>query len=287
MSETTIAVVDQPHGLAGTPAGVVPNLPAPGRAPLRRAGRLLGSGVRRIVAIAAFLALWQIAPTVGWVDRAFLSPLNEVLVTWWGLAVDGDLWTNIWASLHRSLAGFAIAISIAVPLGLLIAWYRAVAGVLSPLLAIFLNTAAVALLPVFTLILGIGDTSKIAIIAYACFWPVLYNTISGARDVDPLLIKSARSLGLPHIKLFTKVIVPAALPTIFTGIRLAGAGSMLVLITTEYVGAKAGLGYMIISAQFNFQIPEMYAGILTVSIIGVAFNYLLLFIESKVLRWRA
>jgi NitT/TauT family transport system permease protein len=76
-------------------------------------------------------------------------------------------------------------------------------------------------------------------------------------------------------------------PTIFTGIRLAGAASMLVLITTEYVGAKAGLGYMIISAQFNFQIPEMYAGILTVSIIGVAFNYLLLFIESKVLRWRA
>ncbi|GAA2639678.1 ABC transporter permease [Dactylosporangium fulvum] len=286
MSETTIAVIDQPAGRAGTPDGGAPGLPARARASLRVA-RLLGSGVRRIVAIAAFLALWQVAPTVGWVDRAFLSPLSEVLDTWWGLAVDGDLWTNIWASLHRSLAGFAIAISIAVPLGLLIAWYRAVAGVLSPLLAIFLNTAAVALLPVFTLILGIGDTSKIAIIAYACFWPVLYNTISGARDVDPLLIKSARSLGLPHIKLFAKVIVPAALPTIFTGIRLAGAASMLVLITTEYVGAKAGLGYMIISAQFNFQIPEMYAGILTVSIIGVAFNYLLLFIESKVLRWRA
>jgi NitT/TauT family transport system permease protein len=287
VSETTIAVIDQPTGRAEAPAGETPGRPAPRRAPLRWAARLLGSGVRRTVAIAAFLALWQIAPTVGWVDRAFLSPLSEVLATWWRLAADGDLGTNIWASLHRSLAGFAIAIAIAVPLGLLIAWYRAVAGVLSPLLAVFLNTAAVALLPVFTLILGIGDTSKIAIIAYACFWPVLYNTISGARDVDPLLIKSARSLGLPHVKLFAKVIVPASLPTIFTGIRLAGAASMLVLITTEYVGAKAGLGYMIISAQFNFQIPEMYAGILTVSIIGVAFNYLLLFIESKVLRWRA
>ncbi|MEU7875504.1 ABC transporter permease [Dactylosporangium sp. NPDC049140] len=280
MSETTIAVIEKP-------AASAPALPAPRRGTAGRAARLLGTGVRRVVAIAAFLALWQLAPTVGWVDPAFLSPLSEVLHTWWGLAVDGDLWTNIWASLHRSLSGFAIAISVAVPLGLLVAWYRAVAGVLSPLLAVFLNTAAVALLPVFTLILGIGDTSKIAIIAYACFWPVLYNTISGARDVDPLLIKSARSLGLPHLKLFAKVIVPAALPTIFTGIRLAGAASMLVLITTEYVGAKAGLGYMIISAQFNFQIPEMYAGILTVSIIGVAFNYLLLFIESKVLRWRA
>ncbi|MGI5237662.1 ABC transporter permease [Dactylosporangium sp. CA-139066] len=280
MSETSIAVIDQPVTRAAGP-------PAPEAKPGRRAARLLGSGLRRSVAIAAFLALWQIAPSVGWVDPAFLSPLSEVLATWWRLASGGDLWTDVWASLHRSLAGFAIAISIAVPLGLLIAWYRAVAGVLSPLLAIFLNTAAVALLPVFTLILGIGDTSKIAIIAYACFWPVLYNTISGARDVDPLLIKSARSLGLPPLKLFTKVIVPAALPTIFTGVRLAGAASMLVLITTEYVGAKAGLGYMIISAQFNFQIPEMYAGILTVSILGVAFNYLLVFIESKVLRWRA
>lgn len=286
MSETTIALIDQPAGRAEAQDGA-PDLLAPGRAPLRRVARLLGSGVRRIVALAAFLALWQIAPTVGWVDPAFLSPLSQVLETWWRLAAGGDLWTDIWASLHRSLSGFAIAISIAVPLGLLIAWYRAVAGVVSPLLAIFLNTAAVALLPVFTLILGIGDTSKIAIIAYACFWPVLYNTISGARDVDPLLIKSARSLGLPQLRLFAKVIVPAALPTIFTGIRLAGAASMLVLITTEYVGAKAGLGYMIISAQFNFQIPEMYAGILTVSLIGVAFNYLLLFIESKVLRWRA
>jgi NitT/TauT family transport system permease protein len=279
-------VIDAAVDRAGPPAQVAPAQAVPHPRVLGRAARRLGSGLRRVVAVAAFLAVWQVAPAVGWVDRAFLPPLSEVLRTWWRLAAGGDLGTNVAASLQRSLAGFAIAIAVAVPLGLLIAWYRAVAGILSPLLAIFLNTAAVALLPVFTLILGIGDTSKIAIITYACFWPVLYNTISGARDVDPLLIKSARSLGLPHVQLFAKVIVPAALPTIFTGVRLAGAASMLVLITTEYVGAKAGLGYMIISAQFNFQIPEMYAGILTVSIIGLTFNYLLLFIESRVLRWR-
>ncbi|CAM3754310.1 ABC transmembrane type-1 domain-containing protein [Smaragdicoccus niigatensis] len=204
----------------------------------------------------------------------------------WQLTLSGDLWISIDASLHRSLTGLLVAVSIAVPLGLLIAWYSAVAEVLSPLLAIFLNTAAVALLPVFTLILGIGDLSKIAIIGYACFWPILYNTISGARTVDPLLIKSARSLGLKDFKLFYKVIVPAALPTIFTGLRLATAASMLVLITTEYVGAKAGLGYLIISSQFNFQIPQMYAGILTVSIIGLGLNYLLVFVESRVTKWR-
>jgi NitT/TauT family transport system permease protein len=277
-------IVDKVTDRAGPPLALT--RPRPRRPPLWRVARTLSSGVKRSVAVAAFLAIWQLAPTVGWVDRAFLSPLSEVLVAWWDLALSGDLWTNVSASLRRSLVGFGIALSVGVPLGLLIAWYRAVAGVLSPLLAIFLNTAAVALLPVFTLILGIGDTSKIAIIAYACFWPLLYNTISGARDVDPLLVKSARSLGLPQLTLFYKVIVPASLPTIFTGVRLAAAASMLVLITTEYVGAKAGLGYMIISAQFNFQIPQMYAGILTVSVIGVALNYLLVFIESKVLRWR-
>jgi NitT/TauT family transport system permease protein len=246
----------------------------------------VGALLRRVSAVAVFLGLWQVAPTLGWVDRTFLPPLSEVLDAWASLARSGDLWTNVQASLQRSLVGFSIAISVAVPLGLLVAWYRSVAEIISPLLAIFLNTAAVALLPVFTLILGIGDLSKIAIITYASFWPVLYNTIGGARTVDPLLIKSARSLGTSDLRLFRKVILPAALPTIFTGVRLAGAASILVLITTEFVGAKAGLGYLISSSQFNFQIPQMYAGILTVSVIGVAFNYFLLFLERRVSGWR-
>jgi NitT/TauT family transport system permease protein len=262
-----------------------PPIPAPKRT-TRRPGRLLISVAKRLSAVTAFLVLWQVAPLAGWVDRTFLPPLTEVLRAWWGLAASGDLATNTWASLHRSLTGFAIAIAVAVPLGLLIAWYRSVADVVSPLLAVFLNTAAVALLPVFTLILGIGDVSKISIIAYASFWPVLYSTISGARSVDPLLIKSARSLGTTDLRLFRAVVVPAALPAIFTGIRLAGAASILVLITTEFVGAKAGLGYLISSSQFNFQIPQMYAGILTVSVIGVGFNYLLQAVERRFSGWR-
>jgi NitT/TauT family transport system permease protein len=277
------------------PAGSVPRVPernetlretpvpAVGR---RRTTRLLSTAVRRVSAIAVFLSLWQLAPSLGWVDKTFLPPLTVVLDAWWGLARSGDLWTDVHASLQRSMVGFSIAICVAVPLGLLIAWYRSVAEIVSPLLAIFLNTAAVALLPVFTLILGIGDTSKISIIAYASFWPVLYNTIGGAKNVDPLLIKSARSLGTSDLRLFRKVILPAALPTIFTGVRLAGAASILVLITTEFVGAKAGLGYLISSSQFNFQIPQMYAGILTVSVIGVSFNYFLLFLERRVSGWR-
>ena len=233
------------------------------------------------------MVVWQIFPSLGLVEKTFLPPLSTVLHAWWQLASSGELWTDVHVSLQRSLTGFGIALAIGIPVGLAIGWYPLAAELLSPVLAIFLNTAAIALLPVFTLILGIGETSKISIIVYASMWPVLYNTISGVRNVDPLLVKSARSLGVRNLRLFQKVILPAAVPTIFTGVRLAGAASILVLITTEMVGAKAGLGYLILNSQFNFQIPQMYAGILTVSVIGVAFNYLLLSLERRFSTWRA
>jgi len=235
--------------------------------------------------IAVLLALWQLAPNAGWVERTFLPPLSQVLHAWWELARTGELWDDVQVSLQRSLTGFAIAIAAGVPLGLAIGWYPLAAELLSPVLTIFLNTAALALLPVFTLILGIGETSKITIVVYASIWPILYNTISGVRGVDPLLVKSARSLGVGPVRLFQKVILPAATPTIFTGVRLGGAASILVLITTEMVGAKSGLGYLIINSQFNFQIPQMYAGIVTVSAVGVVFNTLLRALERRFSLW--
>jgi NitT/TauT family transport system permease protein len=105
--------------------------------------------------------------------------------------------------------------------------------------------------------------------------------------VDPLLVRAARSLGLSSPRLFAKVILPSAVPTIFTGIRMGGTASVLVLIAAEMVGAKAGLGYLIINAQSSFQIPDMYAGILTTAILGVAVNYGLLGLEGHFSRWRS
>ncbi|MDT4914289.1 MAG: NitT/TauT family transport system permease protein [Pseudonocardiales bacterium] len=259
--------------------------PAVTAAPPRGRRRPSRRFVTSWLGVALLLAVWQAAPNLGWVDRTFLPPLSQVLHAWWDLAKSGELWADIKVSMQRSLTGFGIAIGVGVPLGLLIGWYPLAAELLNPVLTIFLNTAAIALLPVFTLILGIGETSKISIIVYASIWPVLYNTIGGVRGVDPLLIKSARSLGVGQLRLFQKVILPAAVPTIFTGVRLAGAASILVLITTEMVGAKAGLGYLIINAQFNFQIPQMYAGIITVSAAGVIFNALLMALERRFSTW--
>ncbi|WP_029116037.1 ABC transporter permease [Mycobacterium sp. URHB0044] len=252
----------------------------------RRVATVAWRVVKPAIAIVAFLALWEIAPRTGLVDKVFLPPFSEVAETFFTLIANGQLAEHVSTSLSRALSGFAIAVVVAIPLGVAIAWYRPVADFLNPILELFRNTAALALLPVFILILGIGETSKVALVVYASTFPILLNTISGVRTVDPLLIKSAQSLGLPPIRLFQKVILPAAVPTIFTGLRMAAASSILVLIAAEMVGAKAGLGYLITASQLNFQIPNMYAGIVAIALVGLVFNGVLVFVENRLSRWR-
>ncbi|HKU29252.1 MAG TPA: ABC transporter permease [Arthrobacter sp.] len=255
---------------------------------LRAVASRLGSGAWKAAGILAFLALWELGPTylADSSTRVFLPPLHDVLGAWGKLYESGTIQGHLAASLTRSVTGFGAALVAGISLGLLIAWYPRLNAVLNPLLELFRNTAALALLPVFTLLLGIGEESKISIVAYAAFFPVLLNTIAGVKTVDPLLIRAAKSLGLNSFRLFQKVILPSAVPTVFTGIRMAGTASILVLIAAEMVGAKAGLGYLIVNAQSSFLIPDMYAGILTVSLLGLAVNFLLVALERHFSRWR-
>lgn len=241
---------------------------------------------KRSVAIVLFFALWEALPRLGLVDAAFLPPLTQVLQTGWNLIANGQFFVHLQASLIRSFTGFFIALLTAIPLGFAIGWYKGFSDYLNPLLELLRNTSALAVLPVFMLFLGIGEASKIALIIFACVWPILLNTISGVRNVDPLLIKSARTLDLSDAKLFRKVILPAAVPTIFVGIRMAGTSCILVLIAAEMIGAKAGLGYLIIYSQYNFQISEMFLGIISITAFGFAFNYFLLAVEKRFTSWK-
>jgi NitT/TauT family transport system permease protein len=262
-------------------------LPAPARAtfaiPLRRT---LERAPARWGLVALFFAAWEVAPRTGIVDRTFLPPLSEVLVDGWRLVGNGQLLVHVEASLLRALTGLTVAILIGIPSGLAIGWYARVARIVMPLLELFRNTAPLALLPVFILLLGIGESSKAALIVYSCLWPILLNTISGVHGVDPLLIKAARAMGLSPVRLFFKVILPAAVPTIFVGIRLAGAFSLVVLVAAEMIGAKSGLGYLIIYAQYNFQLQDMYVGILTITSIGLVFNRGLMALERHFTSWK-
>ncbi|MFJ8266026.1 ABC transporter permease [Peribacillus asahii] len=238
-----------------------------------------------IVLVALFL-LWETAPRIGLVDQAFFPTFSSVVISWWNMVISGELFAHFMASITRSVSGFGLALLIAIPLGLMIGWYPLARELLNPVLELFRNTAALALLPVFMLLLGIGETSKIAIVLFACTWPILLNTIAAVGNVDPLLIKSARSMNLSSYQLFLKVILPASVPTIFTGIRMAGTGAILVLIAAEMVGAKEGLGYLITYSQYNFQIPEMYAGILTIALLGLLINQGLSMLERKFSKWK-
>ena len=272
--------------LTRTPAPTVPTDDPTAHGPARPRLAVGWLWFTRSAAILAFLLLWETAPRVGLVDRVFLPPLSEVLVATADLAVGGQLWAHVSASLSRALAGFVVAVAVAVPLGLLIAWYRPVSDLLLPLLELFRNTAALALLPVFVLILGIGEASKVALVVFACTFPILLSTVTGVRTVDPLLVKAAVSLGFGPLALFRKVVLPAAVPSVFTGIRMAGAASILVLVAAEMVGAQSGLGYLINSSQLNFQIHDMYAGILSIALLGVTLNGALVALERRWSRWR-
>jgi NitT/TauT family transport system permease protein len=241
---------------------------------------------RGVLGIGVLALIWEVVPRLGVVDAYFLPPLHVVLEQWWSMILDGTLWPHVRASLVRSAFGFGIAAGIAIPLGAAIAWYRPVREILTPAFEVFRNTAALALLPAFTLILGIGETSKIAIVTYACFFPILLSTIAGVATVDPQLLRSAKVLGLSPVTTFRKVVFPAAVPTIFTGIRISGAAAILVLIAAELIGATEGLGFLINYSQFNFLIPQMYAAILTTTLVGLGVNYSLVALERRFSRWR-
>ena len=251
-----------------------------------RLARRVANGAWRSGLVLALAVLWELAPRLGLTDPTFLPPLTEVLAAGWLLAQNGQLWEHTSISLARSLGGLSIAIVAAIPLGLAIGWYQRLGQALNPLIELLRNTAPLALLPVFLLLLGIGEVSKLSIVVYACAWPLLLNTIAAVRQVDPLLIKSARTMGATPRQLFVKVILPASVPTIFVGIRLAAASAMLVLIAAEMVGAKAGLGYLIIYAQYSFLIGDMYFGIIAITAIGVTLNYALQRLERHFTAWQ-
>ena len=254
---------------------------------VRQALRWLSALGHRSLLLVALLSLWETAPRLGLIDAVFLPSFSEVIAAGWQLAQAGQLYDDVAASLLRALSGFLIAVVLIVPLGLAIGWYARLGNLLNQFIEICRNTAPLALLPVFILLLGIGELSKISMVVYSCAWPLLLNTIAAVKQVDPLLIKSARTMGATPQQLFRKVILPASLPTIFVGIRLASASAMLVLVASEMVGAKAGLGYLIINSQYSFLIPQMYFGILGITVIGLAFNAVLEALERRFMRWKA
>lgn len=242
--------------------------------------------VRGTVAIAAFLLLWELAPRLGLINRTFMPPFSEIIVKGVEYTLEGKLLPQILVSVQRAAGGFGLGVVTAVPLGILLGWYRPLEAYLNPLLQLLRQTNPVSLFPAFILFFGIGYATSIAIVYWVVVWPILLGTVNGVRYVDPALVKYARSVGLPSWQLLIKVVLPSAAPSIITGMRLAATYSFLMLVVSEMVGASSGLGYLIVNAQYLMSIHLLYVGVIVLALLGILSNWGLVLLERRLTAWK-
>jgi len=254
---------------------------------LQVANRYVAPLLSRYGLVLGFLAAWQISSTQGWINLAVFPRLDTIVAALWKGIVGGALIDDIAISLQRSGIAFAAAVAIGIPLGLFMGQVAAVERALDPLLQFFRQTSALALYPVFILMLGLGEASKVFVIFWATLFPILLSTIGGVKEVDRKLIEMARTYGAGPIAIFRRVVLPASVPAIFVGLRLSATTALLLLIAAEMIGANKGVGFQVMNAQYNFQIPLMYASILLLALLGLAANAGLVLLQRKLCRWSA
>lgn len=238
--------------------------------------------------LAALLLLWEGAPRLGWVDAQFFPPPSAILGAARELAVKGELLVHIGASLERCFLGLFAAVVVAIPLGFLLGgWFPRLTAFLNPLLQLLGQINAFSLFPLFVLFFGIGELAKFSIIFWSCLWPILFTTITGVQGVSPLLVRVARSMGAGRLRIFGQVLLPGALPSIFTGIRLGAGVAFLMLIAAEMIGASSGLGWLVHNASVNYLIPRLYLAAVLIAVLGLLLNYGLYWLEGRIVRGRA
>ena len=241
----------------------------------------------RIVRFAALLLLllaWQLLWMRG-LPEYILGPV-EILRHFSAALGEREFYDNVGASLLRSLPGFAIGTLFGIALGLAAGVGRTFDQMLSPVVFLTYPVPKIVMLPLFMLWFGIGDISKILIIALACFYPTFINAYYGARATPAILVWSALNMGAGSWRIFFRVVLPNALPQIFAGIRVSLALSFIVMFATEMINARSGLGHMIRVAENSLRFDLMYISLLSIAILGYAGDRLLRLGRERVLAWQ-
>ena len=241
-------------------------------------------------AVLGFLALWSIVSTAVVVLKLF-NPIffpgpwvvAGALVT---LAMKGQLWGHIGATLERVALGFSTGALLAIGLGLPSGHFRVVRNIVEPVVELLRPIPPLAMLPLFLVWIGIGETSKVGFITYATFFPMFLTTVHAVGQMDPLLVRAAQSLGAKPSQLFFRVILPAALPDMLTGLRLGIALSFFVIVISEFIGAEQGLGFLINDGRSFFLVPQMLGAAALLGLFGYAGNALVRLAERRLLRWQ-
>jgi len=230
--------------------------------------------------------IWEAIVQLGLISRDLLPSLSDVASAGWKLAKDGEFWTNGAASLWRGSAGLALAIVIGAVLGILMAWWRDVEAFMGPLVEALYPMPKSALIPVTVLWLGFGDGSKILLIFLGCMLPVTLAAYNGARSCEQHLVWSARSLGASRLRVLLDVVVPSALPELLSGIRSALALSFVLLVSSELIVARQGLGYLIGFLGEGGLYDAMFAVVLVVAFLGFFADRIYQHFADRVLAWR-
>ena len=260
-----------------------------------RRRRLSGPAVERALSVVSpllLLGLWELCARLGLIDTRFFPAPSSIFAV--GLQMlgpssqypSGELWTHLSISLERIAIGFVLAVVPGVILGLAMGLFSPIRAVIQPLIDATFPIPKIAILPLYILIFGIGETSKYAIIATGVFFPVLINTVAGVRDIDRIYLDVGKNFHASRLMMFTDIALPGALPLIAAGIKLGMGVGLLIIVSAEFVGAKSGIGYLIWSSWQVFQVEKLYVGLIVIAVIGFASAIVLNWLERVLVPWK-
>jgi ABC-type nitrate/sulfonate/bicarbonate transport system permease component len=248
--------------------------------------------LQRWVAVLAVGIAWQAATVRA--DAVFFPPPSEILLrlrdNWFSgppsmLFLSPTVADDVFPSLGRLLAGWLLAVVAGVGLGVLIGRVRHLGDFVAPVVEFLRSIPPPAMVPPFLVVLGIGTQMKVALIAVGVVWPILLNTIDGTRSVDAAALDTGRAFRTGPVRTITRIVLPAAAPRIFAGLRVSLSIALILMVISEMVAANGGIGFTIVQAQRGFAILDMWAGILLLAVLGYVLNTLLVAVEGRVLGW--
>src|SRR5215212_2004365 len=245
---------------------------------------LSGSRISGLLLILLLLAFWEFS-ALYLVHTPTWPPVTRIFDAWIENVGDGTIPGHLIATLWRQMLGYGLAAVIGIMLGLAMGYYRVLYNLFEPLVEVLRPIPGPAYLPILVLFVGIGHEMKVTLIFLASLFPILLNTYSGVRSIDRVQFDTARTLGLTTLQTFRELVLPAASPQILTGMRISLAISLILAILGEMIVSNDGLGYFVLLAQRTFKVPDMYAGIFTLALLGYVLNRLFLMIESRLIRW--
>jgi ABC-type nitrate/sulfonate/bicarbonate transport system permease component len=247
----------------------------------RYEGLVVGGG-----AVLAFVVVWQLVALRRLVPELFLPGPSDIAVAFGAYIAKGQIWNDIWVSGQELVIGFVLAIIIGLPLGMAMGWYRRFSLALDPFVTFFNAIPRVSLTPLFIIWFGIGINSKLAVVFLGAVFAIIINAAVGVRNLDPALIKAARSFGANDLQLFRTVVLPGCVPYILAGFRLGLAHALTGVVVAELVAAQAGVGLMMATAGATFQTSRVFVGLVIVAVTGVLITALFARIERRFQSWK-